>query len=139
MDSLYQRMLDKQIVPTVADMTSFCGESAELFSSLNAWLSETFLTEQKVVFPYGNHYGWGIAHRKNGKLICNVFAEKGAFTVMMRLSDSQWSSVYEQAHDSMRAYIDQKYPCGNGGWIQYRVISRVDFDDIRMALSFRCA
>lgn len=31
----------------------------------------TVSTEQKVVFPYGNKYGWGIGHYKKKKLMCN--------------------------------------------------------------------
>lgn len=54
---MYERMLDKQNVPSVADMTAYCGDTAELFTSLNRWLSDTFDTSQEVTFPYGNHYG----------------------------------------------------------------------------------
>ena len=61
---MYGRMLNKQVEPTVAEMTEYCAENAERFSMLNDWLTATFSTEQKVVFPYGNKYGWGIAHYK---------------------------------------------------------------------------
>lgn len=93
---MYERMLNKQTTPTIEEMTKFCGESSERFSLLNEWLSSAFNTEQKLVFPYGNKYGWGVAHKKKNKLICNVFAENNAFTVMMRLSDKQYAAVYNQ-------------------------------------------
>lgn len=59
---MYERMLDKQVVPTIEEMTAFCGENAERFSLLNEWLTSDFNTEKKVVFPYGNNYGWGVSH-----------------------------------------------------------------------------
>lgn len=93
---MYERMLNKQVMPSIEEMTEYCGENAELFSMLNDWINATFGTEEKVVFPYGNSYGWGIAHRKKGKLMCNVFAEDNAFTVMVRLSEKQCKLVYEQ-------------------------------------------
>lgn len=108
---MFERMLDKQATPTIEEMTKFCGENAERFSLLNEWLTFSFGTETKIVFPYGNHYGWGIAHRKKKNLICNVFAENNAFTVMMRLSDKQYKSVYDQLHTYTQEYIDDKYPC----------------------------
>ncbi len=37
---MYEKMLKKQVVPTVEEMTEYCAENAE----------------QKVVFPYGNQY-----------------------------------------------------------------------------------
>lgn len=77
---MYERMLNKQETPSIEKMTKFCGENAERFSLLNEWLASSFDTEKKVVFPYGNKYGWGIGHYKKKKLICNIFAENGAFT-----------------------------------------------------------
>ncbi|MCX4316864.1 MAG: hypothetical protein OSJ52_09555 [Lachnospiraceae bacterium] len=35
---------------------------------------------------------WIIILKK--KLLCNIFAEAGAFTVMMRLTDAQYETVY---------------------------------------------
>lgn len=139
MDTMYERMLDKSVQPTPAEMARFCGENGKRFLALNDWLSATFSTKQAVVFPYGNSYGWGIAHKKNTNLMCNVFAEKHAFTVMMRLTDTQWESVYETAQEPMRRCIEGRYPCGNGGWIHYRVTCAADLCDIQRALTLRCS
>ena len=127
---MYERMLDKKTIPSIEEMTGFCGENAERFSLLNEWLVSAFYTETSVVFPYGNSYGWGVAHKKKNKLICNIFAEDNAFTVMMRLSDRQYQAVYDRLQDYAKGYIDNKYPCGDGGWIHYRVLREVHFNDI---------
>lgn len=136
---MYERMLNKKVVPTLEEMAEYCGTNAELFTELNKWLSETFGTEQKLSFPYGNKYGWCVAHRKKQKLLCNVFAESGAFSVMMRLSDKQYESVYEQLQDYTKKYIDNKYPCGDGGWINYRVTCKEHYEDIKMLLAIKCS
>ena len=95
--------------------------------------------EQKIAFPYGNKYGWGIAHKKKNKLICNIFAEDNAFTVMMRLSDQQYNTVYGELQKYAQEHIDNKYPCGDGGWIHYRVTCGEHFDDIKTLLSVKCS
>lgn len=136
---MYDRMRNKKIMPTIEEMTEYCGENAELFSAINTWLSDTFQTEQKVVFPYGNNYGWGVAHRKKNKLICNVFPEENAFTVMTRLLDKQYESVYEQLQGYTKECIDNKYPCNDGGWIHYRVTCKEHFHDIQKLLSVKCS
>lgn len=82
---MYERMLDKQNKPAFDDMAAYCGKGMELFIRINEWLSDTCSTVQEITFPYGNKYGWAVAHRKKKKLICNVFAENGAFTVMIRI------------------------------------------------------
>ena len=136
---MYERMLNKQETPTIEEMTKFCGENAERFSLLNEWLTSAFSTEKKVVFPYGNKYGWGVAHKKKNKLICNIFAEDNAFTVMMRLSDKQYNTIYDKLQEYTQEYIDNKYPCSDGGWIHYRVTCKEHFDDIKTLLSVKCS
>lgn len=136
---MYERMLDKQNEPSMTEMTAYCGETAELFTWLNEWLSETYHTERKTAFPYGNHYGWCIAYRNKKKLICNIFAKSNSFTVMIRLSNKQLESVYGQMSKYTQEYIHNKYPCGDGGWIQYRVTCKEHFDDIQKLLSVRCS
>lgn len=135
---MYERMLDKQETPDVSDMTAYCGEAACLFTRLNEWLGETEGTVQKIVFPYGNQYGWGIAHRIKRKLICNIFPEKNAFTVMMRLSNLQFASEYGSAQTYTREVIDHKYPCGDGGWIHYRVTCEGHLNEIEKLLTVKC-
>lgn len=135
---MYERMLNKQTVPTLEEMTAYCGEHAESFTQLNQWLSDEFGTVQEIVFPYGNHYGWGIAHRKKQKLLCNIFAEDNAFTVMIRLSDAQFGAVYGAVQAYTREAIDHKYPCGDGGWLHYRVTCKEHLDDIKTMLAVKC-
>lgn len=50
---MYERMLNKQVVPTIEEMTAYCAENAEHFFDINNWMTTTFKTEQKVVFPTG--------------------------------------------------------------------------------------
>lgn len=132
---MYERMLDKTLTPTLADLTAWCGENADSFTRMNDWIASNFSLEQKIVFPYGKHYGWGIAHRKKSKLICNVFAEKGAFTVMTHLSDKQYQSVYAQLSEYAQQYVDHKSPCGNGGWVHFRVTQPSHIEDIQRLLA----
>lgn len=134
-----ERMLNKQRTPSMEEMIRFCGENSERFVLLNEWLVSAFHTETKIVFPYGNKYGWGVAHKKKNKLICNIFPEDNAFTVMMRLSDQQYKTVYSQLQKYTQEYIDNKYPCGDGGWIHYRVTCEKHFGDIRTLLSVKCS
>ena len=131
---MYERMLNKQVVPTIEEMTSYCGVNAELFTMLNQWLSNQYCTLQEKVFPYGNHNGGGIAHRSKKKLLCNIFPEDNAFTVMVRLSDRQFASVYGNMQKYTQEYMDHKYPCGDGGWIHYRVKCKEHLEDIMKLL-----
>lgn len=62
-----------------------------------------------------------------------------SFTVMMRLSDKQYQAVYDQLPKYTREYIENKYPCGDGGRIHYRVTCKEHLDDIKTLLSVKCS
>lgn len=134
---MYERLLNKNEPQTMESLTAYCGEPGEAFAALSAWLSKSYDTEQQLSFPYGNHYGWCIAHRKKKKLICNIFAENSAFAVMMHLSDQQYASVYYNLCAHTQKAIDEKYPCGDGGWICYRVTEKAHFEDIKVLLGLK--
>lgn len=135
---MYERMLNKQIKPNAHDFITYCGQMGTFFQSLNSFLSDQYKTTQEIRFPYGNNYGWCITHRKGKKLICDIFAEADAFTIMLRLSDEQYQETYETLQPNTKQLIDQRYPCGNGGWIHYRVATNEDVSDIETLLSIKC-
>lgn len=135
---MYERMLNKQETPTREDMSLFCGAMAEEFNNLNEWLSKLGQTNQKITFPYGNHYGWAITHRKGQKLICQIFPEKEAFTVMMRLTNEQFASIYDRMETGTKDLIDKKYPCNDGGWIHFRILNQLQIQDVHVLLAAKC-
>lgn len=86
---MYERMLNKQAIPTIEEMTKSCGENSERFSLLNEWLTSTFNTEQKIVFPYGKKYGWGVAHKQNGspEPVFDMDEERTYLNAIIRIRD----------------------------------------------------
>ena len=131
---MYERMLDKTINPDYSDLVEFCGESGNMFDCFNEWVKLTYTTDAKLTFPYGNSYGWCVSHHKKSKLICNVFAEKDSFCVMVRKTDKQFAAIYEQVSKQAREIIDHRYPCNNGGWIHFRVTDEVSLRDIEIIM-----
>lgn len=136
---MYDRMLDKQHKPTFDAMADYCDKGMELFIRINEWLSNVCNTTQEISFPYGNNYGWAVTHRKKKRLICNVFAEHDAFTVMIRLSNEQFHLLYGQMEKETQECFDNKYPCGDGGWLHYRVTGDAHFCDIQKMLKLKCS
>ncbi len=131
---MYERMLDKQTPPTREEMAAVCGETGALFAALNEKMERDWSTQTSIRFPYGKNYGWGVEHRKKNKHVCDVFAENGAFTVMVRLKDEQFFEVYPQLSPYAQGVIDRRYPCGDGGWIHYRVTTPEQARDIAAIL-----
>lgn len=136
--TVYERMLNKQLQPTMEGLAQYCGGAGGMFLRLSAFLTENCGTDQEIRFPYGKQYGWCVTHRKKKKLVCDIFAEDGAFTVMMRLSNQQLDGLYEQLSAYGRERIDNKYPCGEGGWLRYRVLTENHLEEAQRLLTEKC-
>lgn len=134
---MYERMLNKLEKPTSSDLNQYCGSTSEMFQTLNSFLTNDYKTTQEIRFPYGKDYGWCITHRKGKKLVCDIFAEVDAFTIMLRLSNEQFDEVYNGLQPYAKQLIDNKYPCGGGGWIYYRVTSVETLNDIKTLLTIK--
>lgn len=117
---MYERMLDPIANPDYDALASWCGAGEARFRALNALLAEAG-TAQTIRLPYGKRYGWGVKHSVKARHICDVFAERGACNLMLRMSDAQYAQAYSSVSEATRAIIDGKYPCGDGGWIHLRV------------------
>lgn len=127
---MYERMLDKQCKPTYDEFTGYCGACKSLFEKTDDILTNELNAGKVMRFPYGSHYGWGMKYSIKNRHICDIFAEKDAFTVMLRMADSQFKQVYDGLSPDTKKLVDNKYPCGSGGWIHYRVLSEQNFADI---------
>ena len=134
---MFDRMLDKNSIPTIEEMNTYCGVNGNLFKEINHYLVEQLGTQTEIRFPYGNTYGWSITHREQQKLICDIFAEAGALTIMLRLSNKQFEAVYGEMHRYAQEHIYHKYICGDGGWIHYRVLSQEHVEDIKRLLKVK--
>lgn len=134
---MYERMLDKQKKPTPDQFSEYCGRCKMLYLKADEFLTQVLKADKLMRFPYGNDYGWSFKYFKKGKLICDIFAEKNAFNVMLRLSNAQFEKVCESVSSYTKEYIDNKYPCSGGGWIHYRVLNQENFDDMKTMLTMK--
>lgn len=134
---MFERMLDKNQKPSIEEFISYCGSTKELLKGLDIFLTDNLELDKLLRFPYGNNYGWGIKYFKKNKHVCDIFAEKDAFTVMIRLDNSQYEKVYNDLFPYTKEFIDKKYPCGNGGWIHYRVLVAEHLEDIKTLLRLK--
>lgn len=127
---MYERMLDKQIVPSFEDMISYCGETGVIWMELDRYFKDELNAKDCIRFPYGNKYGWSKKYSYKSKHICDVFAEKDAFMVLIRISNDAIDPIYKELSDYGKAVWDNKYPCGSGGWLNYRVTCNEHLKDL---------
>ena len=131
---MYERMLNKQEVPTFDDLIQYSGERGALWLALDKYMTDELRASRQIRFPYGKDYGWSAKYSVKSKHICDVFAENGAFTALFQVSDKAVATI----HDELSAYAKEiwadKYPCASGGWIEFRVLSEEQLRDLEKIL-----
>lgn len=130
-------MLNKQTVPSFDEMISYCGDSGELWMEMDRYLNDKIKMQSSIRFPYGNKYGWSTKYSYKNKHICDVFAEKSAFMVLIRISDDEIKPLYNELSDYAKTVWENKYPCGSGGWLNYRVISKEQLQDLMKIIDIK--
>ena len=132
---MYERLMDKTLSPTFDYLISYSADSVIFWLELDRYIKDVFFAEHQIRFPYGNKYGWSCKYSKKSKHICDVFAENGAFALHFRISNKQLGSIYDSLSDYAKDVCDNKYPCSEGGWLTYRVLSQAHVSDAKKLLA----
>lgn len=138
---MYERMLNKEVMPTEQDIMTFMGERiSQLASIFESNLQNRYDLARELRFPFGNNYGWGYKYAHKTKHLCYLFFEREAFTVLLQIN-GKGKEIFEK---NINSYLPktlelwgQKYPCGEGGWISYRPFSEAEVNEIIKLLEIK--
>ncbi|ULQ58715.1 DUF3788 domain-containing protein [Brucepastera parasyntrophica] len=130
----FEKMLDRENPPAPEKISAYTGKAAaRRLEKLEQFISENYEMTKSLQFPFGNNYGWGYKYGNKKTHICYVFFESGAFTVMIQIGKNGAGKLDE----NLRTFLPKtqelwtnRYPCGGGGWIHYRVLSEDELRDV---------
>jgi len=139
---MYERMLNKNIVPSENDIKEHIGEkSFENMELIKNGLGKIFNINFELKFPFGNNYGWGYKFSDGKKHLFYLFFEKNSITIMLQIKGIKTEKEienYNKLSEEGKNYWINRYPCGeSGGWIHYRIKNKKQLKDIGIFLSIR--
>ena len=138
---MYERMLNKEAIPTEGEIKEYIGKnSIEIIEVIKSGLEKSMEINMELKFPFGNNYGWGYKVNNKSKHLFYLFFEKGSITLMLQiggLSAEADLERYSQLSDEGKKYWENRYPCGKGGWIHYRITNRKQLEDIALFLEIK--
>jgi hypothetical protein len=135
---MYERLSDKNSMPTIEDLISHIGACKGLFENINLFITNELNAEKKLGFSSdSNVRGWGVGFKSKSKFFGTIIAEEDAFTVVMRLTDDQIKKAYEEVLPYAQECLNSYHRTSNGGWVQYRVLNMEQLDDAKKILRIR--
>ena len=138
---MYERMLNKEIVPTEKAIKEYIGKKAfENMNLIKNAMEKVCKINMELRFPYGNKYGWGykISNEKK-KYLLDIFFEKGSINIMLKteIKSENEMEKFNKLSEEGKKYWENRYPCGTGGWIHYRIVNKKHLKDIGIFLSIK--
>ena len=138
---MYERMLNKQIVPNEDEIKKHIGKnSVEIIELIKNGLEKSMEINMELKFPFGNNYGWGYKVSSKSKHLFYLFFEKSSINIMLQIGKIKTKAEterYGQLSEEGRKYWENRYPCGDGGWIHYRITNKKQLKDIGLFLSIK--
>ena len=136
----FERMLDKEHVPTWEEISNYLGrEALKAWNDIVSFIDTNYNHMPETVFG-GKKYGWEIRYRRSGKSLCTLHPEKGAFTILIVLGKKET----EQALASLNEFspdianlISSAKQYHDGRWLWIRVLNKDNLDDIKGLLKIK--
>lgn len=135
------RFLDKNAVPSSAEIEELLGpEAAGRLEKLENFLQAGYTVSRELKFPFGNSYGWGYKYSHKSKLLVYVFFEKNFFTATITIGKGEVSRLNQELEHMLpktRKLWENRYPCGEGGWVHYRVENGPELQDVQKLIAIK--
>lgn len=121
---MYERMMDKTIQPSDADMIDAIGQPiAEAWTALRHFLVNTYGIVP-VFNSGGKKYGWNLQHRSGGRPLCEMYPEYGSFTALVILGKKELDQALEKVETfgaTVRQAVVESPRFHDGCWMYIRV------------------
>lgn len=135
------RMLYKNNIPTEKEIFEHIGNNAKvLLKQFEEAFEKQYDMQKELKFPFGNNYGWGYKYSHKTKHLCYVFFESGEIDIMMQISSKDKEKLNEVINEGLcltKEAWKNRYPCSDGGWINYRPKAQEDITEIMRLLAFK--
>lgn len=139
--NLAERFMDKNVVPSSLDIDNLLNKEAmKRLNGFESFLGNNYDLVRELKFPFGNSYGWGYKYSHKNKLLCYVFFERDSFTVTISIGKNELERLYKELDNMLSKTKDlwkRRYPCGDGGWIHYRVENDNEMIDIQKLICIK--
>ena len=139
---MYERMLNKEKAPTEDEIYEYLGsESAQLLRIFDEALNARYDIVKELKFPFGNDYGWGYRYAHKARQLCYLFFEQSAFTILIQINPDldpmKFVNLLAHSIPRTKEVWANRYPCSVGGWVNYRILSKEELDDVLVLIEFK--
>ena len=128
----YERMIDKSVEPTDAEMEAWVGVALPQWRALRAYLEEAYGIASETACG-GPRYGWSVRYRKGGRPLCELYPEREAFTTLVVLGAKECAAagpLVDGLSPAVRDAYRAAHQFHDGRWSWPRVTTDEDVESV---------
>lgn len=118
---------------TVAEIMAFSSHEDD-WRKLEALLNQDYVLGQ-VIIENSNSEGWGINYRVGNQSLCYIHPERDALFIAFQICEDAIEAIKQKLSPYAIQVWENRYPCGKGGWMWYRLTEQVQIDEVRLLLN----
>lgn len=119
---------------TIDDLMNYCPELKNTWITLEGLLEEDYKIN-RLIIKDSKIEGWGINYRSDDKSLCYVHPEMHAIVVMFQIREEKIDKIKLELSEYALKVWENKYPCGKGGWMRYKITKEDQVIEVRKLLN----
>jgi len=136
---LYERLLNKEIIPTKQDILDAIGDKKEFWLKVHEFIAENYDFNEELAF-FSKNYGWTVRYRKSAKTLVSCFPEKEAFSALLVLGRKEADKVNQiraELNENFLAVFDETEQLHDGKWLWVRILNKEDLESLIKVISIK--
>ncbi|NLY82984.1 MAG: DUF3788 family protein [Clostridiales bacterium] len=90
---------------------------------------------ERIIINDSKSAGWGINYRVGKNSLCYIHPEINALFIAFQIKEEVIENIKSRLSDYALKVWDNRYPCGNGGWMWYRLTETNQIDEVILLLN----
>lgn len=133
----YERFLDKSQIPSEDVILTTLGQTKVLWLDIQEYIRKNYDFIPELIF-FTKEYGWSVRYRKGKKMLCCLFPESGAFSILIVLGKEEAERVdltKNRLNDAVKQVFENTEQFHDGRWMWIRVIEIGDILSFKLLLT----
>lgn len=118
---------------TIDEIMSFSSCKEDWINLENKLTEDYYLS--KIIIEDSKSAGWGINYRVNDKSLCYIHPERFGLFIAFQIRETEIEKIKDNLSEYALKVWENRYPCGKGGWMWYRLTNSSQIDEVRLLLN----
>lgn len=105
------------------------------FLKLDDMLNEDYILEYVIINSKAE--GWGINYRVGKNSLCYIHPEKNSLFIAFQIKEEKIEKIKNKLSDYALNVWDNRYPCGKGGWMWYRLTNFTQLEELKLLFNHK--